>query len=708
MTAAATAVSPAAAVSSQLERLFRPRSVAVVGASEKRARSNHAVSSLLAADTELFLVNPNQSISHGRATVPNLTAIGKPVDAVFVMVSAATAVEVVREAARLGAGGAIVNAGGFREAGPEGAARERALIDAAQGMPVLGPNCNGYIDARRSVRLSGAPPLPIRAGTVGLVTHSGALIGSVGLAGFERGVGFSHLISTGNEASVDIADCLEFLVDDPHTRAICLIVETVRRPREFFAAASRARESNKPIVALKLGRSERARAIASSHTGAIAGDDWVYDVAFRQHGIAIAHDLTELVDRVVLFDQLPPEKWSPLKGLAIISPSGGGAGMASDMCARMGVPLPDLPEVAGEMRRLVPGTEVANPVDLTGFVVGNRELAERVLALYAGSPDTDTLLLQWFLNDGGLEMGEAFLPVFERLAGQSSKTFVIGSLEDGSLGPWAGSLPAKGIGATRGLPASLRALQTMGDFVAGRGRRREAVPQVQAAPPPSAVVSTDAGPILPFAAAMTLLADAGIAIAPYHILRGADPVGELPPDLPEPFVVKLADVPHRTDIGAVRLNVTRADLGRVVADLAELAASHNLPGSIVVQAQLRVEGEAFAGIKVDSGLGPVVLCGAGGIFVEQQRRVAGAMAPLGAADASDMFDTLGALGVFKPLRGRAPWDRAQLADIALRLGRLAIGSQGWMSSLDINPLVWTGTEFVAVDALCVCKQAETS
>jgi acetate---CoA ligase (ADP-forming) len=704
MIAAAKTGLPGTTATSRLDRLFRPRSVAVVGASEKRARSNHAVSSLLASEAEVFLVNPNQAISHGRATVPNLTAIGKPVDAVFVMVSAATAIEVVREAAASGAGGAIVNAGGFREAGADGAARERALLDAAQGMPLLGPNCNGYIDVRRSLRLSGAPPLSIKAGSIGLVTHSGALIGSVGIAGFERGIGFSHLVSTGNEASLDIADCLEFLVDDPQTRAICLIVETIRRPREFFAAALRARASNKPIVALKLGRSERARTIASSHTGAIAGDAWVYDVAFRQHGIAIAHDLTELVDRVVLFDQLPPEKWSPLKGLAVISPSGGGAGMASDMCARVGVALPELSGIAAELKRLVPGTEVTNPVDLTGFVVGNRELAERVLALYAETPDTDTLLLQWFLADGGLEMGEAFLPEFERLAAQSQKTFVLGSLEDGPLGAWAASLPSKGIGATRGLPASLRALQTMGEFVAGRARRREPAVEPQPVAAPSRVINSDAGPILPFDVAMTLLVEAGINVARYHILRTSGPAQELPADMPEPFVVKLADVPHRTDIGAVRLNVSRANLGKEKADLAALAAAHNLPGTVVVQPQLRAEGEAFAGIKVDSGLGPVVLCGAGGIFVEQQRRVAGAMVPLGRDDVSDMLGTLDEFGVFKPLRGRAPWDRAQLADIVLKLGRLADGAQSWMSSLDVNPLIWTGKEFFAVDALCLCKE----
>ncbi len=710
MTSAATAIGRSAPSrahegTSRLSRLFRPRSVAIVGASEKRARSNHAVKSLLQSDLDVYLVNPNQKQLHNRATTPSLSAIGRPIDAVFVMVSAANAIDVVAEAAAIGAGGVVVNAGGFREAGPEGAGRERELIKAAGDMPLLGPNCNGYIDVPGGVRLSGAPPLPIKAGSIGLVTHSGALMGSMGIAGYERGIGFSHLISTGNEAALDMADCLEFLIDDPGTRVICLIVEALRRPRQFFAAARRALLNNKPIIALKLGRGERARNIATSHTGAIAGDDWVYDVAFRQFGIAIANDLVELADRAICFDQLPPERWSALKGLAVLSPSGGGAGMASDMYADSGVPLPEPAALKAAVKRIIPGSEVCNPIDLTGFVVGNTELAEQVFSLYADEAEIDTLLLQWFLADAGLEMGAAFLQPFEELARKSVKTFVVGSLEDGPLGAWASSLPAKGIAATRGLAGTLRALQTMGNFVARRSRAPAAdtpSPSV-AVPRPQSVVTSDAGPIVEFSQAMTLLGQAGIAVAPFHVVQTRTPSTEVPEEFGELLVVKLADIPHRTDIGAVRLGVTRQKLNDVVAELSGLAAAQGLPATVVVQPQLHAEGEAFAGIKIDSGLGPVVLCGAGGIFVERQRQVAGALVPIGLGEAQQMLDGLEAQGLFAPLRGRTAWDRPQLTDVVVKLGHLAEGARSWMASLDINPLLWTGRSFVAVDVLCVCQ-----
>jgi acyl-CoA synthetase (NDP forming) len=209
----------------RLSRLFQPRTVAVVGASENQPRSNTSVGAMLEAGLRLHLINPNRATVYGRSTHPNLSAIGEPIDAVFVLTGAATAVEVVREAARLGVGGVVVIGAGFQEAGPEGAALERRLIDAAASTPVLGPNCNGFINVISGARLSGAPRMPLTQGGLGFVTHSGATIGPTGIAGVERGIGFSYLISTGNEAVVDISECIDFLAHDQGTRAICLLIE---------------------------------------------------------------------------------------------------------------------------------------------------------------------------------------------------------------------------------------------------------------------------------------------------------------------------------------------------------------------------------------------------------------------------------------------------------------------------------------------------
>jgi len=325
-----------------LERLLRPRSVAIVGANDRLPQSNNAHGFMAGADVEIFLVNPTRETLYGQRCHPSLAAIGQPVDAVLGLVNAERTVALVAEAIATGAGGVIAHAGGFGETGTAGAALEQQLVAhaVAGSLPVIGPNCSGYVDFNRRIKMSGAPPLPASAGGVALVTQSGSLLVSVATAGHDRRIGFGHVISTGNESVVDLTDCLEFLVDDPATRAICLVVEAIRRPQAFFAAAQRAARANKPIVALKLGRSERARRIASSHTGAIAGDAWVTEMALRQHGIGIARDIAELVDRVALFDQLPPARWSPVRGIAVATPSGGGAGLLCDVFADFDLPLP--------------------------------------------------------------------------------------------------------------------------------------------------------------------------------------------------------------------------------------------------------------------------------------------------------------------------------------------------------------------------------
>src|SRR5262249_34906374 len=154
--------------------------------------------------------------------------------------------------------------------------------------------------------------------------------------------GFSYLVSSGNEAVTGLADYLDFLAEDPHTRAICLVLESLRDPRAFFAAAARARRNGKPIVALKLGRTEQARRIARSHTGALVKDAWVYEVALRQAGVQFASDIDDLMDRVLLFDHYPPERWVTGRGTAVITSSGGGAGLLSDMASEEGVEVPPL------------------------------------------------------------------------------------------------------------------------------------------------------------------------------------------------------------------------------------------------------------------------------------------------------------------------------------------------------------------------------
>jgi hypothetical protein len=282
------------------------------------------------------------------------------------------------------------------------------------------------------------------------------------------------------------------------------------------------------------------------------------------------------------------------------------------------------------------------------------------------------------------------------------KPVIVGSVEDGHPGPWAGELASHGVGIGRGMRATARGLRTMRDFTIHRERPRSEPPAIVAHPPPSArPIDSEAGQILGFRATMELLTGAGITVAPHVVLEE----GVSPNDLPfgPPYVVKLADVPHRSDIGAVHIGVAAGELESSMALLRAVAVSHGLPDRVVVQPLVGVEGEAFVGVKGDSELGSLVLCGVGGIFVEILAQVSGRLAPLDLRDAEEMLDGIAATGVFRGARGRRPWAREPLARLLVAVGSLAAGSRSWLQTLDINPLAWTGERYVALDGLCVLR-----
>ena len=323
--------------------MLNPVTIAVVGASEKLGMSNNAVLPMLDVGRNVYLVNPNRDRVYDRPCAPNLGALGEPVDAVLSLVSAERAIDVVAEAAALGCGGVVVAAGGFAELGDGGAELQHRLVEAAgPEMAVMGPNCSGFLNVRTKANLFTGGRITLDPGATAVISQSGFLLRSCLAAGLQRRLGFGVAISSGNEAVCGIADYIELLADDPETSVICLVIEKIRDASAFLASVARARASGKGVVALKLGRSERSRHIMRSHTGAIADESWVYDLVLRQAGVVTAGDVDDLLDRAQLLSQLPPARWRPIRGVAVMASSGGVAGVAADLSLQEDVGLPEL------------------------------------------------------------------------------------------------------------------------------------------------------------------------------------------------------------------------------------------------------------------------------------------------------------------------------------------------------------------------------
>jgi len=690
-----------------LTRVFDPRSVAIVGASEDSTYGRNTRGTL-DSDADVCYVHPRHDSVFGHPCYPSLHAIGKPVDAVLSLLGAERTAGLVEEAAECGAGGVITVAAGFAELGAEGAALQRRIRDAAlaAGMPIIGPNGVGYINVPKKLDLTMLNRFSRRPGGVSMIAHSGATIESMAAAAWRAGgVGFNMMISAGNEPVTDMADYLEYLVDDPATEVICLVVEKIRRPDAFFAAAARARQAGKPVIAVKLARTDRTQRMALSHTGTLTGDAWVYEQAFKQAAILRADEIDELVDRVQFLEQLPRSVWSPVRGLFVFTATGGFAAMAGDMAASEGVEIPEVARLSGWIGGLLPGTTVPNPLDATGFMGRRPELVETIMQTYLAAPEFDTsIFLNQFADwDASTRVGaETFARRTQEAGGKAT---IIAPLA-GNGGWWLDDLRRDyGVAVGNGLRGCLRGLNTMARFVRSRPDARlldpgtvPAVPRPQAEP-----VREAAGLMLPFAATMELLSQAGVPVAPYHLL----PTGGTREPVPfgGPYVVKLADVGHRTEHGAVRLGVTADGLDEAIASLRALARRDGLPGLVAIQPMLEADGEAFIGIRGQSELGPVVAFGLGGVFVDVLGRVSGRMAPFTGADASELiaeFDDLGALAGF---RGKRAWDREALAAILVCAGRLAAAGREWIDSFDVNPLIWGPAGYAAVDGLCLLRES---
>ena len=686
-----------------LHRMLHPKTIAIVGLKDGASFAKYVERTLDHSDAKVFFVNPKYDSVYGRSTYATLRDIGEPLDCVYCVTNAAVATDYAEECADLGVGGLVLIAGGFAEAGPEGQELQRRLVAAADrgGFPVVGPNGLGIVNVPEQVSLTIASDHKRRPGGLSVISQSGAVLSGVAMAAWERpSVGINLLVSAGNEATTDLADYVDYLADDPDTTAIGLVIEKIRRPKAFFEAAKKAIRSGKPIVALKLARSARTQELAASHTGSMTGDAWAYEVAFRQLGIGLARDPEELVDRLAIIDQLDQRYWTDVKHLAILSFTGGFASMSMDLATDEGVDTPALDEFRPWVRENLPGVTVPNPLDATGMGVAKWP---EILELYGSSPKIDAYIMVHPLADEDSAVGTDTVQAFAEASATYGKPFIVSNCAT-ALGAWAQEIveAAPGAATGRGPRQSLRGLETLGQFA--RARRRLASELVERASierPAVPTIRQPEGQMLPFADSMKLLAEHGIPVAPYHLVPVDAPVTT--PDFAGPYVVKLADVGHRTEHGAVVLDVSPEGLEEAVAQLRAIAERDSLAPLVAVQPMVTALGEAFLGIQ-NGELGPMVVFGLGGIFVEVLKKIGGRLAPFSREDAESLIAEFEDARVMHGFRGRPAWNLESLADILVSAGALADGAGRWLEALDVNPLIVTEDGFLAVDALCLVRE----
>lgn len=688
-----------------LAAFFRPRNIALVGASDKSAWSQMVFARFgeYGHEGQLFAVNRNGIMAHGLAGYQRVADIPAKVDTAFIFVPAAGVTGALREAAAAGVRNAVVLSSGFAEAGAEGAALQAELAAAAAqaGVLLLGPNSLGFANfAGRCFCTSIRSRLPVRAGHLGIVSQSGAIANELMKWAHAQGIGLSFMGATGNEAQLGIADVVEYLVDDAATHAIALYVEGINQPERFMAAAARARRVRKPVVVLKIGRSDVSGAVVQAHTGSLVGDDRVFDAMCRRFGVSRVNSLEELITTADFLGRVGPI--DPPR-IAMASISGGACGMYADLAQIHGLATPPFaPETQAALRKVLPSfAATLNPLDVTGFAIQNPALWSAAIPLLIGDPGIGLIVASTSLPNTPEELANqrgtyAAIVAGYRLSGKPSVLLSF-SLQDSS----AVQAEAR---QELGLDISLPNIELGVRALAHLQRWSECLlaEEVQ----PAAAATAGSRPVTE-REVLDHLASFGVAIIPAVLAQDADQAAQAARDFAGPVVLKIAspDIAHKTEASGVRLNLQGdADVRQAFAEIVRSARAYDRSARIdgVIVAPMRSGGtELIVGVARDPQWGPAIVVGLGGVFTEALDDSQLRLLPVNATEVLGMLQELRGTRLLLGFRGAPPADLDGLASTIAAIGTAALALGPDLAALEVNPLRVQGSEIECLDGLAV-------
>jgi acetyltransferase len=696
-----------------LDSFFAPDSIALIGASRDLEKIPGRLLSMLRKNEfpgRLYPVNPNYGDIDGLKCYPSIAAIGQPIDLAIVIIPARAVLEALQQCAAAGVRNAVVISSGFAEEGGDSAAMQDAIaaLAKATGMRISGPNAEGFYSEVQRVAATFSPTVDVKPGEprllatrrrIGIVAQSGG----IGFAIYHRaralGVALSYVVSAGNESDLGAGEFLDYMVQDASTDVILLFIEGIRDVEKFLAAARRAAETGKPVIVTKVGRSGAGERAAASHTASMAGWSAAYDAVFAKYGFIISNDLDEAVTIAALLASNPMPRGDRV---AVLTVSGGAGIWGADTVALQGLQVPELSApIQAEIRTLLPSYGAAgNPIDVTAQGVHSGGL-QRSIDLLDVSDEVDAILVVLSLSsDTRMPFKLAELkPVIDA----QNKPIVFYSYTLPSLFARQ-QLAASGVVVLSGLTHVGVAMRQM----VQRAKFR-LPPPVEAATPPRDLSAHLKSATLSEFDGKSLLRDAGMAL-PDEVLvseKGALDAAIARVGLPLVMKIQSRDIPHKSEIGGVRVNLaTKGEAFAAYQMLLDNARRHRPDAAIqgVLVSPMAKKGvEIIIGTLCDATFGPMIMVGLGGITTELFRDVIYRPAPLGAAEASAMLDELRAAALLRGFRGAPVADIAALSQLIAQLSMVAAQYREQISEIEINPVLVhpAGHGVTIVDALVV-------
>jgi acyl-CoA synthetase (NDP forming) len=672
-----------------LDAMIRPRSVAVIGASDDATRiGGRPIAYMMNQGFagSILPVNPNRPTVQGLPAFSSVNALPQVPDVAIVAVPGESAVQAVADLGAKGCRAAIVFTAGFAEVDEAGAAMQERLVAAGRqhGMRILGPNCLGLFNAAVGFypmfSTSFEQGWPIR-GNIGIASQSGAYGTHLFATSRARGLGTTVCVTTGNESDVSLGEVIGWMAQAPEVEVICAYAEGIRESEQFIAALDLARRNRKPVVMMKVGRSELGGHAAKSHTASIAGDDAVTEAVLREFGVVRAGTTEQMLDIAYAASRrIYPAKNS----LGVITVSGGAGVLISDAAEAMGVPMPEMPEAAqAKLKGLISFSAPRNPVDCTAQAVNQTEMFEHFLETAADAGGYASMLVFLTQTGGSTTMAPKLRPYLKQarekfadrlwvLSVIASPDKVRGYEEDGYL---VFEDPTRAVAA----------IEAMGRFGAAF-----------AAPPPDDIVVPEV--TLPAttpteAEGKRILAAAGIPAVPEKACSSVEEAVAAAEAFGFPVVAKILspDILHKSEIGGVILDLASADAVReahatLLARAAERAPGARIEGVLIAK-QIKGAVEMALGVAKDPVFGPVAMVGLGGVFIEILKDVSFRRCPFGDAEAEAMIRSLKGFPLLDGARGRPKADVAALASALSALSRFAAGAGERLAGVDVNPLL---------------------
>jgi acetyltransferase len=692
-----------------LTPLFRPRGIAVVGATPRGNRGLEVLRNLRRFGFEgaTYAVNPKHDEIDGFPCVPTLGQLGAGTDLVVVAVAAERVVDVVDDAGMAGIPAAVVIASGFGDGGLGERRRDdlRSVLE-MHGMVAVGPNCYGLLDVHQKVAAySGSIVDPLEPGGVALILQSGALTHAVTDSAVDRGLGLSAIVTTGNELSASLADYVAWFANDPCSTVLGIFLEGLRDPVAFAAAARRARTAGKPVVVLATGRSGRGRSAALAHTGAVAGSGSALSGLLRSVGAIQVHDLDEFRETLLLLSSVPAPR---APGAAVVSISGGGTGLMADLAEEMGLSLPELSDdVRVGVQGVLPDFGVAaNPLDATGAAAEDPAILPALMGQLARNPSVGAVCFAFNVGHGSLGQ-EGFyrqqghlLAAFARTCETPTVAF---SMTSGQVDQEIRrTLANANVPLLSGMRPSLTAI---GSWL------RWYQQDVNDAPPtPAARPLPGHREVVSGYDALAELETMGITIPPYEVVASPEEAAEAAVRVGFPCVLKIEspEILHKTEVGGVQTNLRSPEEVQRAAEAmwekTRSAAPHAEINGFLVQGM--VSGptlECLLGVVRDPQVGLVLSVAPGGVLVELLGEAASMPVPVGAAQAESMLEGSALSRLLAGYRGAPPLDRQALVDAIVAFSDLAAAYGSGLAAAEINPLLVRarGKGVAAVDCLII-------